>query len=175
LALRHHRFARIAQEDPHVSAPAILVAALALSAAGDPFVYEVPAGGASLEAQRRPLFFAAAFTIREGRVVRGAWMPSDEVLGQGPTRVVVVASWCPACHRLLERLSAQRPQTAVILFLERRGGRDGPLANAASLARYPLAFHLLRAGSEMARRVTAFPTTFVCSRTQCTPAARSGP
>src|SRR5512133_3261949 len=113
LALRHHRFARIAQEEPHVSAPAILVAALALSAAGDPFVYEVPAGGASLDSQRRPLFFAAAFTIREGRVVRGAWMPSDEVLGQGPTRVVVVASWCPACHRLLERLSAQRPQTAV--------------------------------------------------------------
>lgn len=155
-------------------APAILVAALALSEAGDPFVYEVPPGGPSLESQRRPLFSAAAFTVREGRVVRGEWTPSDEILGPHPTRVVVVASWCPACHRLLERLSAQRPQTTVILFLERRGGSDGPLANAASLARYPLAFHLLRAGSELARRVTAFPTTFVCSRTRCTPEARNG-
>jgi hypothetical protein len=156
-----------------VIAPAILVAALALSAGGEPFVYEVPRGGASLESQRRPLFFAAAFRVREGRVVRGEWTPSDELLGEGPTRVVVVASWCPACHRLLERLSTQRPQTTVILFLERRGGA-APLADAASLARYPLAFHLLRAGSKMARQVTAFPTTFVCSRTQCTPEARNG-
>jgi hypothetical protein len=173
-APRHHRFARIDREGDDVIAPAILVAALALSEAGDPFVYEVPPGGASLESQRRPLFFAAAFTVREGRVVRGEWKPSDEVLGQGPTRVVVVASWCPACHRLLERLSSQRPQTRVILFLERRSGGDAPLADAASLERYPLAFHLLRAGSEMARRVTVFPTTFVCTRTQCTPEARNG-
>jgi hypothetical protein len=173
-AARHDTFVRIDREEDDVIAPAILVVALALLEAGTPFVYEVPPGGASLESQRRPLFYAAAFTVREGRVVRGEWMPSDEVLGQRPTRVVVVASWCPACHRLLERLSARRPQTTVILFLERRSG-DDPLADAASLARYPLAFHLLRDGSEMARRVTVFPTTFVCSRKQCTPETRNGP
>jgi hypothetical protein len=161
-----------------VIAPAALVIALALSEASDPFVYEVPLGGALLESQRKPLFLAAPFTVRGGRVFRGAWTPSDEILGQGPTRVVVVASWCPACHRLLGWLSAQRPQTTVILFLDDESERRGPrgqaaLANAASLERYPLAFHLLRGGSGMPR-VTQFPTTFVCSRTRCTPEARKG-
>ncbi len=141
--------------------------------AGTPFVYEVPSGGPHLAAQRPPLFFAAPFAVRAGRVVQGPSTSSDEILGGDQTRVVVVASWCPACHHLLERLSREQPQTAVILFLDddsgRRGARGGTtLANAASLERYPLAFHLLRPGSGASLRVREFPTTFVCSRTRCT-------
>lgn len=165
--------------------PAVLMLALALPQPGEPYVFEVPSGStpleaqrALLEAQRAPLFFAAPFAVRAGRVVRGAWTPSEEILGPGSTRVVVVASWCPVCHRLLNSLSRQRPQTTVILFLDDESERRGPrgqaaLANAASLERYPLAFHLLRGGSGMPR-VTQFPTTFVCSRTRCTPEARTG-
>jgi hypothetical protein len=156
-----------------VIAPAALVLALVLDAA-NPYVYEVPRGGPSLESQRRPLFFAAPFTVREGRVVQGAERASDRLLRPGITRVAVVASWCPACHHLLRRLSAQRPQTTVILFLgdesERRGGGGGgPLTDAASLERYRLELHLLGSGSDLARRVTKYPTTFLCSRTRCTP------
>lgn len=148
--------------------------------AGTPYVYEVPRGRQSLESQRGPPFFAAPFTVRGGRVVRGTSRASDELLPHGRTRVAVVASWCPACHDMLRRLSAERPQRTMILFLadesERRGARGGPpLANAASLERYPLDFHIVDSGSAIARRVTRFPTTFVCSRTECTPEARTKP
>jgi len=154
-------------------AAAVLLPMAAVAGAGVPFVYEVPSGGPRLEVQRPPLFFAAPFAVRAGRVVQGPSTSSDEILGVGQTRVVVVASWCPACHQLLERLSLQQPQTAVILFLDDDSGRRGAtLANAASIERYPLAFHLLRPGSGSALRVTRFPTIFVCSRTQCTPEAR---
>jgi len=173
--------------------PAVLMLALAAPERGEVYVFEVPSEGSTLErqdgergsqreaeatpaaegqrtavpAERGPLFFAAPFAVRRGRVVRGAWTPSDDILGPGWTRVVVVASWCPHCHTLLDSLSRERPQTAVILFQDDHSDRRGALANAASLERYPLAYHLLRPGSGLPH-VTAFPTTFLCSRTRCT-------
>lgn len=149
---------------------ALVILALTLEA-GAPYVYDVPRGAPSLEKQRRPLFFAAPFSVQAGRVVRGEWRSSDQILTHRPTRVVVVASWCPACHSYLRRLLAERPQRTVILFVEdeaeRRGAAGGaPLSNAASLERYPLEFHLLSTDSPIAR-VSQFPTFFTCSRKEC--------
>ncbi len=176
-----------------MTAPLALVVGCALLASDGPLVYEVPAGGASLEGQRRQLFFAAPFEVRGGQIQRGAWTSSDEVLGSGWTQVVVVASWCPACRQLLVRLPAERPRRTVILLLEdenlrlleqagprgkvaNQGSRFPPgagsergLADAAALEGYPLPLHLLRADSALARQVTHYPFKFVCSRTRCIP------
>jgi hypothetical protein len=171
-----------------VIAPVVIALALVIEAA-EPYVYEVAPGKPSLERQRtavpgatpsrrqprRPLFFAAPFTVRGGRIAMGEWRSSDEILGPRKTRVVVVASWCPACHHFLGRLTAERPQRTVIMFLAdeayRRGAAGGaPLVNAASLERYPLELHVLDSDSPLAQ-VSRFPTTFTCSREACTPDA----
>jgi thiol-disulfide isomerase/thioredoxin len=176
-----------------MTAPLALIVACALLASDGPLVFEVPAEGPSLSAQRTPVFFAAPFEVRDGQLRRGAWTSSDEILGEGWTRVIVVASWCPACKELLQRLSAERPRRTVILLLEdenetrleravRRGkltSERGPLgrgaqperrlADAAVLEGYPLPLHLLRSDSALARQVTHYPFMFSCSRTRCTP------
>jgi thiol-disulfide isomerase/thioredoxin len=172
-----------------MGAAAALLFMSGLAAGDGPIVYEVPPGGASLADQRRAPFIAAPFRVDAGQVLRGDWRSSDEILGRGPTRVVVVASWCPACKELLSRM-AREPRRAwpIVLFLEDeyalRTGRDAPggaagpgsrgdpvLLDAAVLEGFPLQLWLLRSGSSLARQVTRYPTHLVCTRDRCRPAA----
>lgn len=170
-----------------------LIIACALFAADGPLVFDVPSGSAPPGAQRDVLFLAAPFEVRGGRFRRGAWTSSDEILPDGWTRVIVVASWCPGCRNLLERLSADRPSRTVVLFLEeendlllehavrerkvtreqarlaREAHRGQPLRDAAMLEGFPLPLYLMRSGSALARQVTQYPFTFMCSRARCTP------
>ncbi len=170
-----------------MGAAAALLFVSALVAGDGPIVYEVPPGGASLADQRRAPFIAAPFRVEAGQVLRGDWRSSDEILGRGSTRVVVVASWCPACKELLSRM-AREPGRAwpIVLFLEDeyalRTGRDSGAADPGSrgarvlldatlLEGFPLQLWLLRSGSTLARQVTRYPTHLVCTRDGCRPAA----
>jgi thiol-disulfide isomerase/thioredoxin len=176
-----------------MGAAAALLFVSALAAGDGPIVYEVPPGGASLADQRRAPFIAAPFRVEAGQVLRGDWRSSDEILGRGSTRVVVVASWCPACKELLSRM-AREPGRAwpIVLFLEDehalRTGRDAPgsaagpgshgdpvLLDATVLEGFPLQLWLLRSGSNLARQVTRYPTHLVCTRDGCRPAAAARP
>ncbi len=114
------------------------------------------------------------FRVERGRLIGGSWITSDDLLGRETRRVVIVASWCPACHHLLRKLAAQpRRSRELILFLddeaERRNGTGAILTDAASLERYPLEFYVVRAsGSGLARQVTHYPFRLLCNRRECT-------
>lgn len=172
--------------------PLLMIACVLFSSDG-PLVLDVPADGAPPQARHSALFVAAPFEVKGGQVRRGAWTSSDEILGEGSTRVIIVASWCPACRKLLERLSGERPRRSAILFLEDenellleravrqrrltaerarlelRARQEQPLANAGAFEGYPLTLHLLRSGSTLARQITHYPFILACSRTRCTP------
>jgi thiol-disulfide isomerase/thioredoxin len=173
-----------------LSVPAVLLVSSLLATGGGPVVYDVPSAGPSLVEQRRAVFVAAPFRVEEGKVVREEWRSSDEVLGAGTTHVVVVASWCPACKKLLSRLArARTPGAPLVLFLEDevvllearargsgaarpRGPRssDPVLRDAPSLEDFPLQLWLLRSGSPLGRRVTHYPFHLSCTRDACRPA-----
>jgi hypothetical protein len=167
------------------------VVVLGVLLGSEPFVAEVPPSGSLLDtprpaprqpaqpasrADRPPDFWAAPIEVRRGRLARGDWASSAEWLDDAPMRVIVAATWCPACHRLFERLSASPPERTMILFLDdehlqRSGGRgrsDGRVLELpGSLERYPLAFYLMDARSPLADRTNGYPSTFTCTRRAC--------
>lgn len=135
-----------------------------------------------------PQPFRVALMVRVGdNYAPGPWMESSSVFDGEEITVVVMATWCPHCERMLEEMSrsadAARRVDAILFFDSeyvdsmRRGGAD-----VAAIARQAQGRHHLVSPERVATRrlpfyfakkpefgalVSGYPTVLSCRREGC--------
>ncbi|MCW5827721.1 MAG: hypothetical protein KIT79_00225 [Deltaproteobacteria bacterium] len=163
-----------------------------------PVVNEKPAAPAAPKPVLRPdgrqgTFDVMRFRIAGEKETASRWEPSTGAFRKEPFHVVVAASWCPHCIRLIDEISrnpALKAKVDGILFYEdevlsrekRRTGvprtsidtdKESRLVYPAELAAYgSLPMYFIRPGT-FGHLVRGFPTILRCERSGCRQASRN--
>jgi thiol-disulfide isomerase/thioredoxin len=124
-------------------------------------------------------FHVAPLQPSGGNYAPGEWVESSTLSSADAITIVIMASWCPHCARMIDQLAADpaaRRKVDMVLFFEDDGG---PGARAGQLIKYPakiagrdLPYYLAKQG-EFAGLCRGFPTILSCSRQVCTEKSRA--
>ena len=124
-------------------------------------------------------FHVAALQPSAGNYVPGDWVESTTLSSKDAVTVVIMASWCPHCARMIDQLAADpdaRRRVDMVLFFDDdngAGARSGQLIKyPAKLAGRDLPYYLARKG-EFAGLYRGFPTVLSCSRQGCAERSRA--
>jgi thiol-disulfide isomerase/thioredoxin len=103
----------------------------------------------------------------------GAWVESSSVSSKDEITVVVMASWCPHCARMIDQLAASgdaRAKVDMILFFDDENGaavRQGKyITYPNKLAGRDLPYYFAKK-SEFAGLYDGFPTVLACTKQGC--------
>ena len=128
-------------------------------------------------------FQVAPFVSSGSSIAPGGWVSSVDVSSEESVNLVVMATWCGYCERMLEQLrsnSDARDQIDMVLFFDteyedamRRNGR-GPnelqagrhLLHPERVAGLPLPLYFAKR-SEFGGLVSGYPTLLSCNREGC--------
>src|SRR5262245_35075853 len=72
-------------------------------------------------------FQVAPLRPTDGNYVPGTWVDSDTVSSKDAVTVVVMASWCPHCARMIDQLATDpsaRSKVDMILFFDDENGSN---------------------------------------------------
>jgi thiol-disulfide isomerase/thioredoxin len=119
-------------------------------------------------------FHVAPFRAAGGNFAPGAWVESGTVSKKDEITIVVMASWCPHCARLIDDLaasSAARSKLDMILFFDDENGdaaKEGRfIQHPDKLAGRSLPFYFAK-GPEFEGLYEGFPTILACTKSGCT-------
>ena len=111
--------------------------------------------------------------------VPGDWVSSTTISSKNEITVVIMASWCPYCARLLDELAANPAASSkidMVLFFD---DENGPAAAQGKYLAYPskiagrsLPYYFAKQ-SELDGLYRGFPTILGCTREGCTSKSRS--
>lgn len=118
-------------------------------------------------------FHVAPLHATGDNFVPGAWVESTSLSRKDEITIILMASWCPHCARMLERLAARsdsRTGVDMILFFddEYEGGRRRGkfIARPEKLAGKSLPYYFAKK-QEFEGLYSGFPTILACSRAGC--------
>ena len=124
-------------------------------------------------------FHVAPFLPSGGNYQPGNWVESTTVSTKDEITVVLMASWCPHCARMIDQLAAdpaaRRRVDMVLLFDDENGAaaRQGEYVKyPAKLAGRDLPYYFAK-DDEFAGLYRGFPTILACTRQGCTTKSRS--
>jgi thiol-disulfide isomerase/thioredoxin len=124
-------------------------------------------------------FQVAPLRPSAGNYVPGEWVASTSTSSKDEIVVVVMASWCPHCARMIDQLAASggaRGKVDMILFFDDENGaaaRQGKyITYPNKLAGRDLPYYFAKK-TEFAGLYSGFPTVLACSRQGCTRKSRA--
>ncbi|MEW6268764.1 MAG: hypothetical protein AB1689_05635 [Thermodesulfobacteriota bacterium] len=119
-------------------------------------------------------FHVAPFRRAGDNYAPGEWVESTTLSSKDAVTIVVMASWCPHCARMIDQLAANpsaRGKVDMILFFDDEnaaGMREGKhLRQPAKLAGRDLPYYFAKK-REFQGLYSGFPTILSCSREGCT-------
>lgn len=109
----------------------------------------------------------------------GNWVESSTVSSKDEITIVLMASWCPHCARLIDQLAADpgaRGRVDMVLFFDDENG-DGARQGAyvkypAKLAGRDLPYYFAK-DAEFSGLYRGFPTILACTRQGCATRSRA--
>ncbi len=124
-------------------------------------------------------FRVAPLRASGGNFVPGEWVESTSVSSKDEIVVVVMASWCPHCARMIDQLAASgdaRAKVDMVLFFD---DENGAAARQGKYVTYPdklagrdLPYYFAKK-AEWGPLVSGFPTVLACTRQGCTRKSRA--
>jgi thiol-disulfide isomerase/thioredoxin len=109
----------------------------------------------------------------------GNWVESTSVSSKDEITVVLMASWCPHCARMIDQLDADRAARDRVDMVLLFDDENGPAAQQGDYVKYPdkianrdLPYFFAKKG-EFAGLYQGFPTILTCSRQGCTSRSRA--
>lgn len=111
--------------------------------------------------------------------VPGEWVSSATLSSKDEITVVVMASWCPHCARMIDQLAASsnaRDKVDMIVFFDDENGAAAQqgkyIAYPGKIAGRDLPYYFARK-SELDGPYSGFPTVLACTRAGCTRKSRT--
>ena len=109
----------------------------------------------------------------------GEWVESTALSSKDEIVVVVMASWCPHCARMIDQLAASgnaRARVDMVLFFDDENGaaaRQGKfITYPGKLAGRDLPYYFAKK-AEFSGLYSGFPTVLACSRAGCARKSRA--
>lgn len=124
-------------------------------------------------------FHVAPFLPSGDNFQPGNWVESTSVASKDEITVVVMASWCPHCARMIDQLAADpaaRRRVDMVLFFDDENGeearRGAYVKYPAKLAGRDLPYYFAK-DAEFSGLYRGFPTVLACTRQGCTTRSRA--
>jgi hypothetical protein len=118
-------------------------------------------------------FHVAPFRSAGDNFAPGQWVESTKTSRKDEITIVVMASWCPHCARLIDDLAASpsaRSKVDMVLFFEDENGDDAKegrfIQHPDKLAGRNLPYYFAK-GPEFDGLYEDFPTILTCSKRGC--------